>query len=294
MARTKFIFMIVLIVMAIIVIYYLNCFDKDREENFTEGKSFEKLTQYKTESVSDNLNIDNILNNIELSQYISKVEKKSEFGKEQLTIYYDCTIEAEVKEYWKNANKNSVTEENSVILFSLIDKLDRIKYQFSVSNEELKKRFPYLSEDITREYDREEINLMYNQDVRNFANNPDEFLKYNMDLNTNQITIYKMDYFSEDSKYDKFELREEEVNKIKEFIEEQNFGIDYEPIEGMIDIIIDFHNDYVIEIYADSNNAIISKANIEDIINNVNNSTEQVCKTIPSELREYVNSLTTL
>lgn len=289
MKKIGFILMIVFIILAIAVtIGYL--YKMDGEE-LTDKDIFGKLIQYKVDSISEDNNIDKILKNTELSEYISRVDKGSKNGKEQLIIYYDCTIEADVKEYWRNSLKNSVTEKNSVILFSLIEKLDNVTYIFKVSDKELIEEYPYLSEKNTKEYNREGINLRYNQDVRNFAKNPDEFLKYNMNLNTNQITIYKMNYLSENFKYDKFEIREEQVNIIKDFIKKQNFGIDYEPIEGMIDIMVDFHNGYIIEIYANSNNAIISKGNAEDIINNVSDSNEHAYKTIPNGLIEYVNSL---
>lgn len=283
--KKVFVISIVILIIIILVFWYILCNKKEEIEKY----NFKELIQYRTDSINDTKKLDKILDNTELSQYIVKKEKIIDNGKEQLIIYYDCTDEDKVKEFWQDAQKNDIMEENSVILFSLIDNLEKVQYKFSVSNKELTNRWSYLSKEIIKEYDRETINFRYNQDVRNYINNPDKFLQYNMDLNINQITIYKINYTMESSK---IEINDEEkINKIKEFIEQQNFGVNYEPNDGMIDTIIDFHNGYVIEIYANSDNAIIIKGSAKDIINNYNNSNNGIYKTLPKGMKEYLNSL---
>lgn len=296
MGKTKFILIIILIVIAIVMaICYLKNFNKTTEENFTENESFKKIIQYRTESVNDDTNIDNILKNIEFGKYISRVEKDLDGGKEQLTIYYDCTVEAEVKEYWKNANKNSIIEKNSVILFSLIDKLDRVRYIFSVSDNELVENYQYLSEKITKEYDRESINLKYNQDVRNYTSNPSEFLNYSIDTELTHITIYKLEYDSGDLKLKKIEIdNEKQVNDIKKIIDNQNFGIQDYATDGMIEILIDLNNGYIMGLYAgDSNDGIIFKGTIEEYLNEENILKKTVSKILPTGLKQYINDIIT-
>ena len=70
-----------------------------------EYKSFEKLVQFKTNSINDNAKVDSILENLELSKYITKVEKKSTGENEKLIIYYNCNSEKDVKNYWTNVEK---------------------------------------------------------------------------------------------------------------------------------------------------------------------------------------------
>lgn len=279
---------IIIVILILIVMTLLH--NSHNKKELTEIECFKQLIQYKTDSINDVKNLEKILNKTELGSYIVKTEKSVYNGKEQLNIYYDCIDENAVREYWINANKKYIMEKNSVILFSLINNLEKIVYRFSVSDEKLK-NLSHISKDIIMEYDRETINLQYNQDVRNYVSNPSEFLKYNIDLNTNKITIYKVKYTMENKEYDKFEIKPEEIRKIKEFIENENFGINVEQIEGMIDILIDFHNGYSIGVYANSDIGIIIKENAEDIINNNNNSNEIVYKTLPRGLMEYINLL---
>lgn len=287
MEKTKVSFIIIaIIILSIVLFFYFNSSNKEKKEDFTENKSFENLIQYKSESVNDN--IDNILRNTELSKYISRIDKNSENGNEQLTIYYDCTVETEVQEYWRNANEKSILEKNSVILFSLIEKLEKIRYEFNVSNKDLIEKYPYLSEGIIKEYDRASINLRYNQDVRNYINNPEEFLNYNIDVNTTEMTIYHIDYYND--KTEKIEITDnEKQEKIKEIIKNQKFEIEDRSIDGMIETILDLHNGYIIAIYNEnSDNGEIFEGNIEEYLNREGSEKKAVHKILPRDLIEYV------
>lgn len=268
------------------MIFYLNRSNREKRENFTQKESFENLIQYKSKSIDDN--IDNILRNTELSKYISRIDKNSETGNEQLTIYYDCTIEDEVKEYWRNVNRKSIIEKNSVILFSLIERLDRIKYEFNISDKKLVENYPYLSERTIKEYDRDSINLRYNQDVRNYINNPKEFLNYNIDIDTTEMTIYHINYYN--NQIEKIEITDnEKKEKIKEIIKNQNFEIEDSPIDGMIETILDLHNGYIIAIYNEnSDNGEIFKGNIEEYLKKEDNEKKTIHKILPKGLKEYI------
>ena len=143
MKSLKRILFFLVIIVAICILIYIISQNLLKSKSNIKAKSFEELVQFKTNSINDNAKVDSILENLELSKYITKVEKKS--ADEKLIIYYNCNSEKDVKNYWTNVEKNSIIEKNSVILFSLITNLNIISYNFSGINPEIISNYPYVN-----------------------------------------------------------------------------------------------------------------------------------------------------
>lgn len=143
MKSLKRILFFLVIIVAICILIYIISQNLLKSKSNIKAKSFEELVQFKTNSINDNAKVDSILENLELSKYITKVEKKS--ADEKLIIYYNCNSEKDVKNYWTNVEKNSIIEKNSVILFSLITNLNIISYNFSGINPGIISNYPYVN-----------------------------------------------------------------------------------------------------------------------------------------------------
>lgn len=293
----KFKKQILIIIVGIFTIVLLfNIINKILKEP-KEYKSFEKLVQFKTNSINDNAKVDSILENLELSKYITKVEKKSTDENEKLIIYYNCNSEKDVKNYWTNVEKNSIIEKNSVILFSLITNLNIISYNFSGINPEIISNYPYVNGDNREkniECTREELNNKYNQDVRNFNSNPKDFLKYNIDMNFTEVTLYEVSHLSDNVKTKEVTIsNKEQVERIKTIINDLNFGILDYPTDGMYSLLLDLNNGYVIGLYdGNTTQGFIFKGTVEELLSNKGKySLNTVPKTIPIELKQYIQDI---
>ncbi len=295
MKSLKRILFFLVIIVAICILIYIISQNLLKSKSNIKAKSFEELVQFKTNSINDNAKVDSILENLELSKYITKVEKKS--ADEKLIIYYNCNSEKDVKNYWTNVEKNSIIEKNSVILFSLITNLNIISYNFSGINPEIISNYPYVNgnnrEEII-ECTREEINNKYNQDVRNFNSNPKDFLKYNINMNFTEVTLYEVSHLSDNAKTKEVTIsNKEQVERIKTIINDQNFGILDYPTDGMCSLLLDLNNGYVIGLYdGNTTQGFIFKGTVEELLSNKEKySLNTVSKTIPIELKQYIQEI---
>lgn len=244
----------------------MKIFNKEIEENFTENESFKKLIQYRTESVYDDKKIDTIDDLLWLCCW-GRSQRVLEKRKQELNY-----------------------RKNSVILFSLIGKLDRVTYIFNVSDNKLVEKYKYLSEKNFKEFDRESIDLKYNQDVRNYMDYPSEFLNYNIDTDFTNITIYKLEYDGYATNLREIEVEEEnKLADIKKIIDTYNFNISDYTTDGTIEILIDFNNGYVIGIYPGSiEEGLIFKGTVEEYLDKENTVKLYVPKVLPEGLKQYV------
>lgn len=262
---------------------------------------FRDLIKFKTESIMNEKQLSKILDNLEMGQYIINTEKESLDGKENLRIYFDCTDENEILNYYRTYHKISPVEKNAVILFALVNNLDELTMNFTVSNIQFAKEHhmaiiedKFDSTEIT--YTREMIEKNYNQDVRNFVDNPDEFMNYNIDLNVENITIYYKDYSNPENSNEIKVINvneREKVEKIVQYFKEQKIEtLDYGYNESMIHAWVDFNNGFIIEIfYGNDNYGAIIKGNGKEIFSSENPSiylnSNRVYKKLPQGLTEY-------
>lgn len=295
MKSLKRILFFLVIIVAICILIYIISQNLLKSKSNIKAKSFEELVQFKTNSINDNAKVDSILENLELSKYITKVEKKS--ADEKLIIYYNCNSEKDVKNYWTNVEKISVIEKNSVILFSLITNLNIISYNFSGINPGIISNYPYVNGNNREkiiECTREEINNKYNQDVRNFNSNPKDFLKYNIDINFTEVTLYEVNHLNNNVKTKEVTItNKEQVERIKTIINDQNFGILDYPTDGMCSLLLDLNNGYVIGLYdGNTTQGFIFKGTVEELLSNKEKySLNTVSKTIPIELKQYIQDI---
>ena len=184
-------------------------------------------------------------------------------------------------------------------MFSLIENLEEVSYIFNISNIDFAKEHHLPVRDnkfvvSTYDHTRDDINKRYNQDVRNFAKNPETFLQYNIDLNTDNMTLYYYDPFLGIYEYDKLEItNEEDITNILNYIKTQNFGLVEGHYDGMCTNWLDLNNGYIIGVFGGDyeNYGAIIKGNGEDIFINENRDYEIVYKTLPIELVEYVENI---
>lgn len=291
-------FICIILIILIIALGYL-AINKILNSKQKTEMSFSDLTKHKTNSINDTNNLNIILENLNFADNIVNVEKKVDDGKETLIIHYDCTNEEKILEYYRNYHKLFLTEKNSVILFSLIENLEEVSYIFNISNIDFAKEHHLPVRDnkfvvSTYDHTRDDINKRYNQDVRNFAKNPETFLQYNIDLNTDNMTLYYYDPFLGIYEYDKLEItNEEDITNILNYIKTQNFGLVEGHYDGMCTNWLDLNNGYIIGVFGGDyeNYGAIIKGNGEDIFINENRDYEIVYKTLPIELVEYVENI---
>ncbi len=291
-------FICIILIILIIALGYL-AINKILNSKQKTEMSFSDLTKHKTNSINDTNNLNIILENLNFADNIVNVEKKVDDGKETLIIHCDCTNEEKILEYYRNYHKLSLTEKNSVILFSLIENLEEVSYIFNISNIDFAKEHHLPVRDnkfvvSTYDHTRDDINKRYNQDVRNFAKNPETFLQYNIDLNTDNMTLYYYDPFLGIYEYDKLEItNEEDITNILNYIKTQNFGSVDGHYDGMCTNWLDLNNGYIIGVFGGDygNYGAIIKGDGEDIFINENRDYEIVYKTLPIELVEYVENI---
>ena len=266
----------------------------------TSGKkNFEDLIQYKTSSVSDEKNLNKILRNLEFADFIIRVEKQFNDNKEQLYIYYDCTDENEIRQYNIDFHKMSLIEKNAVKLFALIDNLEQITFNFTISNMDYVREHHMASfdnkfDDTKYVYTRERIEKNYNQDVRNYIREPDEFMNYNIDLDIEKITIYCRDEIDYNA-YNAIEIEDINViNNISENIKNKNFGVPDDGYNGMCNTWVDLNNGYIIGVYGEGYDGYcaIAKGNGKDIFKLKNTNMDQIVhKQLPEGLEKYIENL---
>lgn len=286
--KSKVIFIIAVIVFVILVIGVFISFKIFTKDKYTSADAvyFANLIQYKTDSINDSEKLNKILENTELGQYIVKTEKSSDGGKEHLTIYYKGWVQNDDERHWFYNHENSIVETNAVVLFALINNLEKLTY-FDLDTSK---------EYASMEYDRETINLFYNQDVRNYINNPNEFLKYNIDTNISNITIYINEYTSDSIQTRKIEVNDnKKIGEIADLIKQQNFGIPDMLTLCSINTWIDLNNGYMIGVYcSDANNlGAIVKANGKDVFEGDGSidNTMIIDKTLPNGFKDYIMNI---
>ncbi|MCL2860724.1 MAG: hypothetical protein FWF46_09365, partial [Oscillospiraceae bacterium] len=278
---------IILVIIAVASYYFINLHISNNNES-ENAKYFKSLIQYKTNSINDTVNLDKILENTELSKYITKTEKGVEDGKEHLIIYYKGYENDKIG--WFYNHENFIIEKNAVVLFALINNLEKITYF------DLDTVGPNPSEDVGGNYNRETINAYYNQDVRNYINKPNEFLKYNINTNISHITIYVNEYINNSMQTKKIEVNDnQKTEQISDLIKSQNFGIADNLILGWTNIYVDLNNGYIIGLYDSSdslsaNLGIIVKGNGKEIFENGKGFGDAVTinKTLPEDFRAEI------
>ena len=73
MKSLKRILVFLIIIVAIFILIYIISQNFLKSKSDIKVKSFEDLVQFKTNSINDNAKVDSILENLELSKYITKV-----------------------------------------------------------------------------------------------------------------------------------------------------------------------------------------------------------------------------
>lgn len=288
MKKVIVIILVILVSVGVVYIASKRIFNTDRVKDFKE------LVKYQTNSVNDDKKVSKILQNLELDNYSVKVEKATNNTGETITIYYDCTDEEKVTEYYRNFHNYLLLEKNATILFALINNLNEVKYIFEISNIELANSHHLDTQPKEYIYTRENIERCYNRNVREYVDNPNDFMKYNIDLNIKNATIYYTDYYSENIEIKKLELNQEEINKIIEFIKKDNFSVAANGgIDGMTRIWLDLNNGYIIGIYdGETELGEIIKGNGKDIFEGEKIAKyNSVLKTLPKGLPEYVKQI---
>jgi len=284
--KNKIVLIIAVIVFIILVLGVFITFKIFTKDKYTSADAayFASLIQYKTDSINDSENLNKILENTELNKYITKTEKSVDNGKEHLTVYYKGYENDKIG--WFYNHENSIVETNAVVLFALINNLEKLTY-FDLDTS---KEYAFM------EYDRETMNSYYNQDVRNYINNPNEFLRYNIDTNISNITIYINEYTSDSMQTRKIEVNDsKKIEEIADLIKQQNFGIPDMLTDCMINTWIDLNNGYMIGVYcSDTNNlGAVVKANGKDVFEgdgSVDN-TMIINKTLPSGFKDYIMNI---
>ena len=289
----------IVIVSCIIVLIIIGVLFALYKINNHKTLEFKDLIKFKTESVMNEKQLSKILDNLELGQYIINTEKESIDGKDKLTVYFDCTDENEIMNYYRTYHKLSPIEKNAVTLFALVNKLDEITMNFTVSNIQFAKEHhlgviedKYYATEYT--YTREMIEEHYNQDVRNYIENPEEFMKYNIDLNVNEATIYYRDYNNPEkfNEINVINIQEKNViNNIVNYIKEQNFNVPDGGYDGICNIWLDLNDGYIIGVYGEgyNNYGEIIKGNGKEIFESEKlEIPNYVYKNLPEGLSEYI------
>lgn len=303
----------ILIVLVILVVAYVAFGNPNKKEEAStsevdtqnDDNYFGQLIQYKVESVKDEENLNELLKKLELGEYLIDIKEEFDGEKEYITLYYDCVDENKVKQYFKDCNKVNTLEKNNVILFALIDKLEKISYKFTISDLELASRYSLPTQSdgsliigyptITRE----NIEIRYNQDVRNYAENPSEFMQYAIELNVSNITIYMIDYESKEKEVNTIEISDRtRINNITQYIKDQNFGVDTGSLNSICKTWVDLNNGYIIGLvgnFESQDYGIIIKGSgneiFEDAVVNPNETSSYVYKTLPTGLSEYIKDI---
>lgn len=299
------IFILVVLITAVEVYVIYNNREKNEESSnekvsfLEEDNNFEELIQYKAESINEDENLNELTRKLELGEYLINIEKEFDGEKEYITLYYDCTDEEHVLEYFRNLLKQSILQKNSVSLFALINKLEKVSYDFNISDSELADKYhlgvvppDYKFVKRTSSFTREQIEENYNQDVRNYVENPEQFMKYDIDLNIKKITIYRV----EGSELKTIEVNNKSyVDSIVQCIKTQNFGVPDSFLNSYCQEWIDLNNGYIIEFYNTDEYGGIIKGNGKEVFANgqVNYKKMNHCgyKTLPKGLTKYIEDI---
>ncbi len=281
---------LVVIVLGILIFVLKSCSLINRDDTL----QFASLLRYKTNSINDK-NFEKILRKTDFNKYINKVDKTLNDEQECLIIYYSNNINSKNERQNFNNKKYNMMEKEAVLLFSLINDLEKIIF---IDNNQIQTKAPIEDESTIKsfpnEYNREEINYKYNQDVRNYIDSPGDFLRYNIDTDIEYITLHiYTDEIIEDMSHNyeyKIEKKiidnEDEIKTIKNFIETQNFEIPEYYTESTVDIVMDFNNGYVIKMFSgDDRMASIQRGKWNE------NSGKEVIKLLPVGLKEYIVKL---
>lgn len=297
MRNVKFIVVIIFILFFLIILYtsLKKSFKTDHMDN--NKKEFKELVQYQANSIENEEKINEILRRLEFTDYNIKTEKEFNVDGETLVIYYDCIDEEKILDYYCNFHKTSLLEENSIVLFALINNLNEVRYVFEVSDIELANRHHLSTLPTEYIYTREIIEKHYNQDVRDYIEKPNEFMNYNIDLNVSNITIYYKEY----SNLDEINVinvnEKEKIETIVQYIEKQNFGVPDGGYNGVCNIWLDLNNGFIIGVYGEGydNYGSIIKGNGKEIFASENPDayimSNSVHKLLPEGLTEYVEQI---
>lgn len=262
----------------------------------------ENLMQYKMDSIKDTNALNKLLNTLELGEYLVDIEVTDK-EHEGITIYYDCTEEENVLNYYKNFNRLSILQKNSVTLFALINKLDKVSYNFNISDAEIAKKYHLgVSSDTNKfqeknySYTRKEIEQYYNQDVRRYVEDKSEFMKYNIDLNTNNITIYLLDYNLKEYNILEITLNDKyHIENIIQYIDKENFSVPDAHLNGICKIWMDLNNGFIIGVYGVDNYGVIIRGDGKDIFADGENKLSQISnyvyKILPNGLEDYIEDI---
>lgn len=298
-----FILVILITTVGIYVIY--NNREKNEESSnkkvsfLEQDNNFEELIQYKAESINEDANLNELARKLELGEYLINIEKEFDGEKEYITLYYDCTDEEHVLEYFRNLSKQSILQKNSVSLFALINKLEKVSYDFDISDSKLADKYhlgvvppDYKFVKRTSSFTRAQIEENYNQDVRKYLENPEQFMKYDIDLNVSKITIYRKD----DRELKTIEVNDKSyVDSIVQCIKTQNFEVPDSFLNSYCQDWIDLNNGYIIEFYNTDEYGGIIKGNGKEIFANgqVDYKKMNHCgyKTLPKGLTQYINNI---
>lgn len=296
------IFIVVILITTVGIYVAYNDIKKDEDtstKSLDEDNYFEQLIQYKVESINDEENLDELLKKLELGEYLIDIKKEFDGEKEYIALYYDCTDEEHVLEYFRNFQNQSILQKNSVSLFALINKLEKVTYNFDISDTILADKYhlgvlPTTNKFLERSssFTRDQIEKNYNQDVRNYVENPEQFMKYDIDLNVSDITIYMV----EGSEIKTIEINDKaDVDNIVQYIKTQNFGIPDSWLNSFCQDWIDLNNGYIIEFYGTDEYGGIIKGDGKEVFANgqVNYKKMDHCgyKTLPKGLTEYIEKI---
>ncbi|MGL5313469.1 MAG: M56 family metallopeptidase, partial [Peptostreptococcaceae bacterium] len=122
-----------------------------------EMKYAKSLYQYKTQYIGDASNISNLLSKLEYGENKTGIELQTAIEPYGLKVYYE----------FNEGNKEEIENQmysNAVIIFSLIENLDYIEFEIYQNNKNYK-----------LEYNKEDVNKVFNQLITLKANNLESF-----------------------------------------------------------------------------------------------------------------------
>lgn len=267
-------------------------------DNISKNKiDFQELIQYQTNSIADEEKTSKIFQELEFADYNIETTKEFNADGEKLILYYDCGDKEKIEDYYRNFHDISLIEKNSTVLFTLINNLKEIKFVFKISDAELSNSHHLSTLPTEYLYTREIIEEHYNQDVRNYIENPNVFMNYNIDLNISDITIYYRGYSNLDEINSINVNEKEKVETIVQYIEKQNFGVPTGGYNGVCNIWLDLNNGFIIGVYGEGydNYGSIIKGNGKEIFASETPNTyilsNSVYKLLPEGLTEYIEQI---
>ncbi|OPJ55834.1 DUF4825 domain-containing protein [Alkalithermobacter paradoxus] len=153
----KKVFILVFIFILAIGVVILNL-DKNEGNNL----DYNNIYKYKTKYVGDASKVSNLVNNLNYGEFKTKISLNTQNRPYVVNIHYSRIPKNLSQEDTKTITANIF--KNASIMFCLIENLDEVNFIFEEQ---------YTVE--TFSFDRESINKVFNEDIRNYSTSLDKF-----------------------------------------------------------------------------------------------------------------------